>query len=88
MKRIVDIPEEIMEYIKNNGCLSVIYIDKVAEAIKNGIPLSEELKKIKEENFNKQNEFTNNLLSECNVRYGLDIAEIIVDNHISELKGE
>lgn len=39
MKRIIDIPEEIMEHIKNNGCLSVIYNDEVAKAIINGTPL-------------------------------------------------
>ena len=35
MKLIIDIPEEIMEYIKNN----VVYIDEIANAIKNGTPL-------------------------------------------------
>lgn len=39
MKIVIDIPEEIMEYIKNNGCLSVIYNDEVAKAITNGTPL-------------------------------------------------
>ena len=43
---VIKIPEEIMEYIKNNGCLSVIYIDKVAEAIKNGTPLSNFLEEL------------------------------------------
>lgn len=36
MKIVIDIPEEIMEYVKNNGCLSVIYDDEVAKAIING----------------------------------------------------
>ena len=36
---VIKIPEEIMEYIKNNGCLSVIYNDEIAKAIKNGTPL-------------------------------------------------
>ncbi|WP_278984511.1 hypothetical protein [Segatella bryantii] len=36
---VIKIPEEIMEYIKNNDCLSVFYIDEVAKAIKNGTPL-------------------------------------------------
>lgn len=39
MKIVIDIPEEIMEYVKNNGCLSVIYTDEVAKAIINGTPL-------------------------------------------------
>lgn len=39
VKLIVEIPKEIMEYIKNNDCLSVIYIDEVAKVIQNGIPL-------------------------------------------------
>ena len=33
---VIKIPEEIMEYVKNNGCLSVIYTDEVAKAIING----------------------------------------------------
>lgn len=39
MKIVIDIPEEIMEYVKTNGCLSVIYTDEVAKAIINGTPL-------------------------------------------------
>ena len=39
MQIVIDIPEEIMKYIKNNDCLSVIYIDEVAKAIINGTPL-------------------------------------------------
>lgn len=52
-------------------------------------PAIEELEKIKAEISAKQDEFIHsNLLSECNVRYGLNIAEIIIDKHITELKGE
>lgn len=48
-----------------------------------------ELEKVKEKIFNKQDEFIHsNLLSECNVRYGLEIAETIIDKEIAELKGE
>lgn len=36
---VIKIPEEVVEYIKNNGCLSVVYNDEVAKAIKNGTPL-------------------------------------------------
>ena len=36
---VIKIPEDIMEYIKNNGCLSVIYNNEVAKAITNGTPL-------------------------------------------------
>ncbi len=32
---VIKIPEGIMEYVKNNGCLSVSYLDEIAEAIKN-----------------------------------------------------
>lgn len=42
MKLTIDIPEEIIEYIKNNGCLSVIYNDEVAKAIIDGTPVSTE----------------------------------------------
>jgi len=42
MQIVIDIPEEIVKYIKNNGCLSVIYIDEVAKAIQKGTPLPEE----------------------------------------------
>lgn len=41
MKLIIDISEEVAEYIKNNGCLSVVYNDEVAKAIQNGTPLEE-----------------------------------------------
>ena len=36
MKLIIDIPEEIIEYVQTNGCLSVNYDDEIATAIKNG----------------------------------------------------
>ena len=39
-KIVIDIPEGIMEYVKNNGCLSV-YDEEVTEAIINGTPLPE-----------------------------------------------
>lgn len=39
MQIVIDISEEIMEYIKNNDCLAVAYGDEVAKAIKNGTPL-------------------------------------------------
>lgn len=35
---VIKISKEIIEYIKNNGCLSVVYNDEVAKAIINGIP--------------------------------------------------
>lgn len=38
---VIKIPEGVMEYIKNNDCLAVGYIDEVAKAIKNGKPLNE-----------------------------------------------
>lgn len=38
MKIVIDIPDNIMEYLRNNGCLSVIYTDEVAKAIINGTP--------------------------------------------------
>ena len=38
---VIKIPEGVMEYIKNNDCLAVSYIDEVAKAIKNGTPLPE-----------------------------------------------
>ncbi len=40
-KIIIDIPDKIMEYLRNNGCLSVIYTDEVAKAIINGTHLPE-----------------------------------------------
>lgn len=39
MQIVINVSEEIMEYVKNNGCLSVIYNDEVAKAITNGTPL-------------------------------------------------
>lgn len=41
MQIVINLSEEIMEYVKNNGCLSVIYNDEVAKAITNGIPYEE-----------------------------------------------
>lgn len=40
MRIVIDIPGEIIEYIKNNGCLSVIYNDEVAKAMIDSTPLS------------------------------------------------
>lgn len=40
MKIVIDLPEEIMEHMKDNGCLSVVYYnDDIAKAIINGTPL-------------------------------------------------
>ena len=36
---VIKIPEEVMEYIRNNSCLSVVYNDEVTKAMKNGVPL-------------------------------------------------
>lgn len=41
MEIVIKIPDNIMEHIRNNGCLSVIYSDEVAKAIINGTPLPE-----------------------------------------------
>ncbi len=46
---VIKIPEGIMEYIKNNGCLAVGYNDEVAKAIKNGKSLDSVLDKIRTE---------------------------------------
>lgn len=50
MQIVIDISEEIMEYIKNNDCLAVAYGDEVAKAIKNGIPLPKGHGRLKDEN--------------------------------------
>lgn len=40
MKIVIDLPEEIMEHMKDIGCLSVVYYnDDIAKAIINGTPL-------------------------------------------------
>ena len=44
MEIVINLPEEIMEYVKNNDCLSVIYNDEVAKAITNGMPYEEKPK--------------------------------------------
>lgn len=44
MKIVINLPEEIIEYVKNNGCLSVIYNDEVAKAITNSMPYEEKPK--------------------------------------------
>ena len=45
---VIKIPEGVMEYIKNNGCLAVSYLDEVAKAIKNGTPLPKGHGKLKD----------------------------------------
>ncbi len=44
---VIKIPEGIMEYIKNNGCLAVGYNDEVAKAIKSGTPLPKYMEELK-----------------------------------------
>ena len=39
VKLVIEIPKGVVEYIKNNDCLAVGYLDEVAKAIKNGTPL-------------------------------------------------
>ena len=48
---VIKIPEEIMEYVKNNGCLSVIYNNEVEKAISNGTPLPKGHKRLIEDKF-------------------------------------
>lgn len=61
----------------------------VLQLIRNQESTISRLEKVKEKIFNKQDEFIHsNLLSDCSVRYSLEIAEIIIDKEIAELKGE
>lgn len=39
MQVVIEIPEEVMEYVGNNNCLAVSYCDELAKAIMNGIVL-------------------------------------------------
>lgn len=87
MKIAIDMSEEIIEYIKNNGCLSVIYNDEVAKAITNGTPLD----KIRAE-IEAQREAASNKHSEDSVLQayydglndGLKDARDILDEHKAE----
>lgn len=36
MQVVIEIPEEVMEYIRNNNCVAVSYCDELARAIANG----------------------------------------------------
>ena len=65
--------------------------EEAYEELQKEVPnlIIKELERIKVEIIDKQEEFIHSdLLSECHVRYGLNIAEIIINKHISELKGE
>lgn len=75
MKTIIDVPKEDYEYIKNNN-------DMNFNAIKNGIPLSEELEKIKSEDIDCQYE------EDYEYSGGLQKAIEIIDKRISELQSK
>lgn len=92
MKLIIDIPEE--EYEKNK--LAKCDYHTLRMAIKNGIPLIEELEKIKAE---IKEEEEKGIYYECeewpegrpcdeDYFFGLLRAIMFIDKHISELKGE
>jgi len=51
VKLIIEIPKGVVEYIKNNGCLAVGYLDEVAKAIQNSTPLDDVKAEIREKSF-------------------------------------
>ena len=86
MKRIVDIPDEMYDWI-NNGFPDEDDYMMLWENIRQGIPFEEEIEKIKieaEENsfkkYNINNEF------KC-FAIELPILNSIINDHIEELKG-
>lgn len=74
---VIKIPEEVMEYIKNNGCLAVSYLDEVAKAIKNGTPLPKGHENIYDENDIKK-EIENPYQCQT-VLYGLKLVKPIIE---------
>ena len=80
MKLIIDIPEE--EYEKNKSAKCDYHTLRMA--IKNGIPLEEELEKVRDKIIKKAN---SGQWSEPTI-YGMQKAVFIIDNELSELKGE
>ena len=86
MKIVIEIDEDIYNDVKTDNCFNGYDVCEVKNAIKNGIPLEEELEKIK----SKINLEDVDCQYEEDYMYssGLQKAIDIIDNHIAELKGE
>lgn len=86
MKLIVDIPDEMYDWIDNGFPTEDDYV-MLWEEIRQGIPLEEKLKKIKAE---MQEEHTKHTCFYVNGNHYCDHwGDLqIIDKHISELKGE
>ena len=88
MKLIIDIPKEAFELVKNNTQIDFLDAIHIISIIQNGTPLEEELEKIKAELIG--------ICNHCNcvscVFVSLEdekcLMKTIINNHISELKGE
>ena len=84
MKFIIDIDERAYKgcvKLKNNDDMGVLGFHLI-NATANGTPLSEELKKIKEEIGEAYPYFDS-----ADVHWGFNICRDIIDKHLSELKG-
>lgn len=90
MELVIKIPEGIMEYIKNNGCLSVIYNSEIAKAIVNGKSLPKghgnlvDIKEVEEYLNNTQLELdgwgdTDSAVEIAKARMGLDSITTIIE---------
>lgn len=85
MKVIIDIPKEAFESVKSDEPIDFLDAMHIISTIQNGIPLEEELEKIRQESVR----LTGNKIMATGTRADgrMDIIEII-DKHIEELKGE
>ena len=83
MQLIIDIPEEDYEYIRENKYMHYTMTTGICEAIFEGIPLEEELKKIKKELNNLDFDF-GNYYDETEAI--LNKINSVLDKHIKENK--
>lgn len=77
MKVVIDIPKEAFESVKNDKPIDFLDAVHIISTIQNGIPLVEELEKLKAE-FEEDKYILLNQITAIKV----------INNHIEELKGE
>ena len=83
MKLIIDVPEEFYETIKTTLSYRFNYLE---EKVRQATPLQAELEKIKAE-ITACTQQEEGEVPDC-INYGIKLSTEIVEEHISELKGE
>ncbi len=76
---VIKIPEGIMEYIKNNSCLSVVYSDEVTRAVANGTPLPKEHGRLIDADYLREKI---SFVERSNISYIVDNAPTIIEANI------